>query len=124
LYRTPQKLRAAAETGIAFLATLVAGTGSNRPFQPGTAPAREAGREAGVRQEDEGMTEIDRLEQRLCERFEALHQRMEAMERRADQRFAEIRVKQEEDIQLLKAMSCQLRGRVERVERRAGRGVT
>ena len=70
------------------------------------------------------MTEIDRMEQRLCERFEALHQRMEGMERRAEQRFAEIRVKQEEDIQLLKAMSCQLRGRVERVERRAGRGVT
>ena len=70
------------------------------------------------------MTEIDRMEQRLGERFEALHQRMEGMERRAEQRFAEIRVKQEEDIQLLKAMSCQLRGRVERVERRAGRGVT
>ena len=70
------------------------------------------------------MTEMDRLEQRLGERFEALHQRMEIMERRADQRFAEIRVKQEEDIQLLKAMSCQMRGRVERVERRAGRGLT
>jgi hypothetical protein len=70
------------------------------------------------------MTELDGLEQRLGERFEALHRRMEAMERKADQRFAEIRVKQEEDIQLLKAMSCQLRGRVERVERRAGRGVT
>jgi arginine/ornithine N-succinyltransferase beta subunit len=76
------------------------------------------------RGKDVGMTEMDRMEQRLGERFEALHQRMEAMERRADQRFAEIRVKQEEDIQLLKAMSCQLRGRVERVERRAGRGVT
>jgi hypothetical protein len=70
------------------------------------------------------MTEMDRLEQRLGERFEALHQRMEIMERRADQRFAEIRGKQEEDIQLLKAMSCQMRGRVERVERRAGRGLT
>ena len=70
------------------------------------------------------MIDLDRLEQRLGERFDALNQRMEAMERRADQRFAEIRVKQEEDIQLLKAMSCQLRGRVERVERRAGRGVT
>lgn len=70
------------------------------------------------------MTELDRLEQRLGERFEALNQRMDTMERRAEQRFAEIRVKQEEDIQLLKAVSCQLRGRVERVERRAGRGAT
>ena len=79
---------------------------------------------AGRTEKDVAMIELDRMEQRLGERFEALHQRMEAMERRADQRFAEIRVKQEEDIQLLKAMSCQLRGRVERVERRAGRGVT
>ena len=79
---------------------------------------------AGRTEKDVAMIELDRMEQRLGERFEALHQRMEAMERRADQRFAEIRVKQEEVIQLLKAMSCQLRGRVERVERRAGRGVT
>jgi hypothetical protein len=70
------------------------------------------------------MNDIDRLEQRLSECFEALHQRMEVLDRRADQRFTEIRAKQEEDIMLLKAMSCQLRGRVERVERRAGRGVT
>jgi hypothetical protein len=69
------------------------------------------------------MNDNDRLEQRLSECFEALQQRMEVLDRRADQRFMELRAKQEEDIQLLKAMSCQLRGRVERVERRAGRGI-
>ena len=73
---------------------------------------------------DDVGARMDQLERRLGERFEALHQRMETLDRRADQRFAEIRAKQEEDIMLLKAMSCQLRGRVERVERRAGRGVT
>jgi len=53
--------------------------------------------------------------------FEALHRRLDAMDRRLDQRVAEIRAKQEEDLMLLKAVSCQLRGRVERAERRGSR---
>lgn len=54
--------------------------------------------------------------------FEALHARLDALDRRIEQRIAELRLKQEEDLMLLKAMSCQLRGRVGRVERRPGRG--
>jgi hypothetical protein len=95
-----------------------------RLFSTGIARAGGGRREVPARKEDGRMNDIDRLEQRLSECFEALHQRMEVLDRRADQRFTEIRAKQEEDIMLLKAMSCQLRGRVERVERRAGRGVT
>ena len=59
---------------------------------------------------------------RLDAHFEAIHLRLDALDRRLEQRLAEIRVKQEEDLMLLKAMSCQLRGRVERVERRTARG--
>jgi hypothetical protein len=70
------------------------------------------------------MDEWEALEQRLGARFEALHQRIDTLNRRADQHHAELRAKQDEDIMLLKAMSCQLRGRVERVERRAARGST
>jgi hypothetical protein len=58
----------------------------------------------------------------LDAQFEALHLRLDAQDRRLEQRLAEIRVKQEEDLMLVKAMSCQLRGRVERVERRNVRG--
>ena len=58
---------------------------------------------------------------RLDAQFEAIHLRLDALDRRLEQRLAEIRVKQEEDLMLLKAMSCQLRGRVERVERRHSR---
>lgn len=58
---------------------------------------------------------------RLDAHFEALHQRLDALDRRLDQRISEVRAKQEEDLMLLKAMSCQLRGRVERADRRAGR---
>jgi hypothetical protein len=54
--------------------------------------------------------------------FEALHARLDALDRRVELRLAEIRVKQDEDLMLLKAMSCQLRGRVGRTERRNGRG--
>jgi hypothetical protein len=54
--------------------------------------------------------------------FEALHARLDALDRRVELRLAEIRVKQDEDLMLLKAMSCQLRGRVGRAERRTGRG--
>ena len=70
------------------------------------------------------MNEWEALEQRLGARFDALNQRLNSLTRQADQHHAEIRAKQEEDIMLLKAMSCQLRGRVERVERRAVRGLT
>jgi hypothetical protein len=58
---------------------------------------------------------------RLDAQFESIHLRLDALDRRLEQRLAEIRVKQEEDLMLLKAMSCQLRGRVERVERRHSR---
>lgn len=54
--------------------------------------------------------------------FEALHARLDALDRRFEQRIAELRLKQDEDLMLLKAMSCQLRGRVGRAERRPGRG--
>ena len=50
-----------------------------------------------------------------------LRQRLDALDRRLDTRLAEIRARQEEEIMLLKALSCQLRSRVERVERRAAR---
>lgn len=61
------------------------------------------------------------LARRLDAHFEALHQRLDALDRRLDQRITEVRAKQEEDLMLLKAMSCQLRGRVERAERRGSR---
>lgn len=57
----------------------------------------------------------------LDAQFEAIHLRLDALDRRIEQRLAEIRVKQEEDLMLVKAMSCQLRGRVGRVERRQAR---
>jgi hypothetical protein len=53
--------------------------------------------------------------------IEALHRRIEALDRRLDQRLGEIRAKQEEELMLIKAMSCQLRGRVERADRRGSR---
>lgn len=62
------------------------------------------------------------LEQRLGERFDALQRQTEALERRVDHRMMELRSKQDEDLMLVKALSCQLRGRVERVERRGARG--
>ncbi len=58
----------------------------------------------------------------LAAHFDALHRRLDAMERRIDLRLAEVKAKQDEDLILLKAMSCQLRGRVERMERRSARG--
>jgi hypothetical protein len=57
----------------------------------------------------------------LDAQFEAIHLRLDALDRRLEQRTAEIRVKQEEELMLVKAMSCQLRGRVERVDRRHSR---
>jgi hypothetical protein len=62
------------------------------------------------------------LAARLDEQFEELHRRLDALERRIEQRLAEIRIKQEEDLMLLKAVSCQVRGRVERAVRRPSRG--
>ncbi len=56
------------------------------------------------------------------ERFDALQRQAEALERRVDHRLTELRAKQEEDLMLVKALSCQVRGRVERVERRGARG--
>ena len=61
----------------------------------------------------------DVLARRLEAQFEALHQRLDAMDRRLDQRLAEVRGKQEEELMLIKAMSCQMRGRVERTDRRS-----
>jgi hypothetical protein len=62
------------------------------------------------------------LERRLGERFDAVQRQIDALDRRVEHRLAEVRAKQEEDLMLAKAMSCQLRGRVERAERRASRG--
>jgi hypothetical protein len=70
------------------------------------------------------MNEWEALEQRLGARFEALDRRIDTLNRRADQHHEEIRAKQDEDIMLLKAMSCQLRGRMERAERRAARNAS
>jgi hypothetical protein len=58
---------------------------------------------------------------RLAEQMTQLQQRLDAVDRRVDQRLAELRAKQEEDLMLLKALSCQLRGRVDRADRRSGR---
>jgi hypothetical protein len=66
----------------------------------------------------------DALARRLEAHFEALHQRLDAMDRRLDQRVAEVRGKQEEELMLIKAMSCQMRGRVERDGPAAARAVT
>ena len=60
----------------------------------------------------------DRPRPAVDREFEAIHRRLDALDRRLDQRLAEIRVKQEEELMLIKAMSCQLRGRVERADRR------
>lgn len=65
---------------------------------------------------------LSALERRLGERFDAVQRQIDGLERRIDHRLMELRAKQEEDLMLVKAMSCQLRGRVERVERRATRG--
>lgn len=62
------------------------------------------------------------LASKIDAQFETLHRRLDAMDRRIDQRLAEVKAKQDEDLILLKAMSCQLRGRVERMERRSARG--
>ena len=62
------------------------------------------------------------LERRLGDRFDAVQRQIDALDRRVEHRLAEVRAKQEEDLMLAKAMSCQLRGRVERAERRASRG--
>jgi hypothetical protein len=88
-------------------------------------PAR-SGRRRSVNMAQHGMSQSHTPEPALATRldahFEAIHRRLDALDRRLEQRLGEIRVKQEEDLMLLKAMSCQLRGRVERVERRAARG--
>jgi hypothetical protein len=66
---------------------------------------------------------LSALERRLGDRFDAVQRQIDALDRRVEHRLAEVRAKQEEDLMLVKAMSCQLRGRVERVERRASRSV-
>jgi len=68
------------------------------------------------------LDHLSALEHRLGERFDAVQRQVESLERRVDQRVMELRAKQEEDLMLVKALSCQLRGRVERVERRGARG--
>ena len=55
------------------------------------------------------------------QQFEVVHRRLDALDRRIDHRFGEVRVKQEEELMLIKALSCQLRGRVERADRRGSR---
>jgi hypothetical protein len=63
----------------------------------------------------------DRLAAAIEREFAMLHRRLDVLDRRLEQRFGEVRIKQEEDLMLVKAMSCQLRGRVERAERRGSR---
>jgi hypothetical protein len=62
----------------------------------------------------ETLTEIE-------QQFEVVHRRLDALDRRIDHRFGEVRVKQEEELMLIKALSCQLRGRGERADRRGSR---
>lgn len=52
----------------------------------------------------------------------AILDRIDQLERRLEQRLADLRARQEEDLMLVKALSCQLRERVARAERR-GRSV-
>ncbi|MGE0464534.1 MAG: hypothetical protein AB7Q16_24460 [Vicinamibacterales bacterium] len=77
---------------------------------------------AGDRATTDLAEQLSALEGRLMERLDALQRQTEALERRVDHRLTELRAKQEEDLMLVKALSCQLRGRVERVERRGARG--
>ena len=65
---------------------------------------------------------LSACEERLCGQLADLRARLDSLDRHIDQRCAEIRARQEEDLLLVKALSCQLRGRVERAERRAARG--
>ena len=74
-----------------------------------------------LKETENGATAPDTLTTAIERQFEALHRRLDALDRRLDHRFGEVRVKQEEELMLLKAMSCQLRGRVERAERRGSR---
>ncbi|MCC7031920.1 MAG: hypothetical protein IT179_03695 [Acidobacteria bacterium] len=77
---------------------------------------------AGEKATTDLADQLSALEERLMERFDALQRQAEALERRVDHRLTELRAKQEEDLMLVKALSCQVRGRVERVERRGARG--
>jgi hypothetical protein len=70
---------------------------------------------------DSGATITDPVTAEIERQFEAVHRRLDALDRRLDHRFGEVRVKQEEELMLIKAMACQLRGRVERAERRGSR---
>jgi hypothetical protein len=63
----------------------------------------------------------DRPRPAVDREIESVHRRLDALDRRLEQRLAEIRVKQEEELMLIKALSCQLRGRVERADRRGSR---
>lgn len=65
---------------------------------------------------------LDALEARLERILAGIRASVETMETRLEQRVGEVRTKQEEDLVLLKALSCQLRGRVERADRRLARG--
>ena len=75
---------------------------------------------AQLHTDDEAVAR-DRLALAFEREFEAVHRRLDALDRRLDQRLAEIRTKQEEELMLIKAMSCQLRGRAERADRRGSR---
>ena len=88
----------------------------HRPWQMTREQSRSHG---GAMTKDVAMTELDRMARRWAERFEAHSPPDGRVDRRRGQRLAEIRVKQEEEFMLIKAMSCQLRGsRVERADRR------
>jgi hypothetical protein len=65
---------------------------------------------------------LSALERRLGDRFDAVQRPIDALDRRVEHAWRGAR-QAGEDLMLVKAMSCQLRGRVERVERRASRSV-
>lgn len=68
------------------------------------------------------LDRLEALEQGLSTQLADLRRQLDGLDRRVDQRAAELRAKQDEELMLVKALSCQLRGRVERVERRGARG--
>ena len=74
-----------------------------------------------TRETGNGPTNPDAVAAAIERQFDAVHRRLDAIDRRLDHRFGEVRVKQEEELMLIKALSCQLRGRVERAERRGSR---
>ena len=75
---------------------------------------------AHLQPDDKGM-DSEGLRPGRDSEIEAIQRRLDAIERRLEHRLAEIRAKQEEELMLIKALACQLRGRGERADRRGSR---